>query len=119
MIELLNTQIYEEKRWVESRLDRTKMRIGENIQNKMKDDKMENTTEKKREKMRSELYLGLPGSSVAQNSPTKKETQIESLSGEDPLEESTATHSSILAWRIRERRAWQAKSIGLQRVRHD
>ena len=119
MIELLNTQIYEEKRWVESRLDRTKMRIGENIQNKMKDDKMENTTEKKREKVRSELYLGLPGSSVAQNSPTKKETQIKSLGGEDPLEASTATHSSILAWRIPERRAWQAKSIGLQRVRHD
>ena len=56
MIELLNTEIYEEKRWVESRLDRTKMRIGENIQNKMRDYKMENTTKEKREKMRSKLY---------------------------------------------------------------
>ena len=27
-------------------------------------------------------------------------TQIQSLGQEDPLEEDTATHSSILAWRI-------------------
>ena len=26
--------------------------------------------------------------------------QVQSLSGEDPLEEGMATHSSILAWRI-------------------
>ena len=29
-----------------------------------------------------------------------KETQIRSLGQEDPLEESMATHSSVLAWRI-------------------
>ena len=29
-----------------------------------------------------------------------QETQIQSLGGEDPLEEDIATHSSILAWRI-------------------
>ena len=98
MIELLNTEIYEEKRWVESRLDRTKMRIGENIQNKTRDYKMENTTEEKREKMRSKLHLGFPGSSVVKNSPTKEETWIKSLGGEDPLEEGMATLSSILAW---------------------
>ena len=40
---------------------------------------------------------------------------------EDPLEESMATHSSILAWRIpMDREAWWAISyMGLQRVRHD
>ena len=27
-----------------------------------------------------------------------QETQVQSLSGEDPLEEAMATHSSILAW---------------------
>ena len=27
-------------------------------------------------------------------------TQVQSLGGEDPLEEGVATHSSILAWRI-------------------
>ena len=39
---------------------------------------------------------------------------------EDPLEEGTATHPRILAWRI----PWtedpgKIQSIGLQRVRHD
>ena len=29
-----------------------------------------------------------------------QETQVQSLSGEDPLEEGMATYSSILAWRI-------------------
>ena len=49
-----------------------------------------------------------------------KETQVQSLGQEDPLEEEMATHSSILAWKI----PWTEKpgrlqSIGLQRVRHD
>ena len=29
-----------------------------------------------------------------------KETQVRSLGQEDPLEEGTATHSSVLAWRL-------------------
>ena len=29
-----------------------------------------------------------------------EEIQVQSLGGEDPLEEEMATHSSILAWRI-------------------
>ena len=29
-----------------------------------------------------------------------QETSVQSLGGEDPLEEETATHSSILAWKI-------------------
>ena len=29
-----------------------------------------------------------------------QETQVQSLSGEDPLKEEMATHSSILAWKI-------------------
>ena len=32
--------------------------------------------------------------------PAMQETQVQSLGGEDPLEKGTATHSSILAWRI-------------------
>ena len=44
---------------------------------------------------------------------------VHSLGQEDPLEEETATHSSILAWRTR----WTEKpgglqSVGSQRVRH-
>ena len=45
---------------------------------------------------------------------------VQSLGQEDSLEESMATHSSILAWRI----PWteepgRLQSMGLQRVRHD
>ena len=46
--------------------------------------------------------------------------QVRSLGQDDPLEEGTSTHSSILAWRI----PWteepgRLQSIGLQRVGHD
>ena len=34
------------------------------------------------------------------NSPTTQDTQVQSLGGEDPLEEGMTTHSSILAWEI-------------------
>ena len=50
-----------------------------------------------------------------------RETQVvQSLGREDPLEKGTATHSSILAWRI----PWteessRLQSIGLQRVGHN
>ena len=45
---------------------------------------------------------------------------VRSLGQEDPLEEGTSTHASILAWRI----PWTEQPeglqfIGLQRVRHD
>ena len=32
--------------------------------------------------------------------PAKRETWVQSLGWEDPLEKEMATHSSILAWRI-------------------
>ena len=49
-----------------------------------------------------------------------RETQVRSLGQEDPLEKETATHSSILAWKI----PWTEEpgglqSMGLQRVEHD
>ena len=34
------------------------------------------------------------------NPPSMKESQVRSLGQEDPLEKETATHFSILAWRI-------------------
>ena len=57
------------------------------------------------------------------NPPTVQETEetwVQSLDGEDLLEEGMATHSSILAWRM----PWteepgRLQSMGLQRVRHD
>ena len=38
------------------------------------------------------------------------ETWVQSLGGEDPLEEEMGTHSSILAWII----AWTAEPAGLR-----
>ena len=46
---------------------------------------------------------------VVKNSPATRETWVQSLGWEDPLEEAMATHSSLLAWRIpMDRGAWQA-----------
>ena len=49
-----------------------------------------------------------------------QETQVRSLSLEDPLEKGMATHSSIPAWRIQRTEApGGLQSMGLQRVKHD
>ena len=37
---------------------------------------------------------------LVKNSPAMRETWVQSLGWEDPLEKGKATHSSILAWRI-------------------
>jgi len=37
---------------------------------------------------------------LVKNPPAIRETWVQSLGWEDPLEEGNATHSSILAWRI-------------------
>ena len=37
---------------------------------------------------------------LVKKSPAMRETQVQSLGWEDPLEKGKATHSSILAWRI-------------------
>ena len=60
---------------------------------------------------------GLLSGSVVKNLPAVQETQVQSLGQEDLLEEGTATHSSVLAWRI----PWTEEpgglqSVGLQRV---
>ena len=44
--------------------------------------------------------MDFPYSSVGKNLPAVKETLVQSLGWEDPLEEGMATHSNILAWRI-------------------
>jgi len=54
--------------------------------------------------------MGFPGGSAVKNLPAmqeRQETQVQFLSQENPLEEGTATHSSILSWRItRDRGVW-------------
>ena len=57
---------------------------------------------------------------TVKNAPAMWETWVRSLGWEDPLEKGTATHSSILAWRI----PWTEKhgklqAMGLQRVGHN
>ena len=47
---------------------------------------------------------------LVKNPPAMRETWLQSLGWEDPLEKGKATHSSILIWRI----PWE-----LQRVRQD
>ena len=44
--------------------------------------------------------MGFPDGSIVKNLLAKQETQVQSLSWEDPLEKKTATHSRILAWKI-------------------
>ena len=51
---------------------------------------------------------------MVKNSPAVWETWVRSLGWEDPLEEGMATHSCILAWRIRtDREAWSATVPGV------
>ena len=57
---------------------------------------------------------------MGNNPPAVWETWVQSLDWEDPLDESMAAHSSILAWRT----PWKEKpgglqSMGSQRVGHD
>ena len=51
---------------------------------------------------------------LVKNLPAMQKTWVQSLGWENPLEKGTATHSSILAWRI----PW-AESMGSQRVGQD
>ena len=57
---------------------------------------------------------------MVKNLPAMRETQVQLLGWNYPLEKAKATHSSILAWRI----PWteepgELQSMELQRVRHD
>ena len=54
------------------------------------------------------------------NMPAMQETQVLSLSWEDPLEKEMATHSGILAWRVPlTEEPGGPQSMGSQRVGHD
>ena len=61
-----------------------------------------------------------PGGSEVKNLPAMRETWVQSLGWEDPIEKRMATHSSVLAWRI----PWteepgELQSMELQRVGHE
>ena len=56
---------------------------------------------------------------MVQNPPAMQETQVRSLSQEEPLETETAIHSSVLAWEIRGQRSlagyrpWDHKRVDM------
>ena len=52
---------------------------------------------------------------LVKNAFAMRETWVQSLGWEDPLEKGKATYSSILAWRI----PWTIQSMVSQRVGHD
>ena len=61
-----------------------------------------------------------PGGSDVKRLPTMRETWVQSLGREDPLEKEMASHSSTLTWKI----PWmeepdRLQSMGSQRLGHD
>ena len=57
---------------------------------------------------------------MVKNPPEMRETWVQSLGGEDPLEKEMETHSRILAWEIpRTEKSGGLQSVGSQRVVHD
>ena len=53
---------------------------------------------------------------MVKNLPATQETRVRSLGGKDPLEKEMATNSSILAWTIPHKRAWQAIVHGVAKT---
>ena len=54
---------------------------------------------------------------LVKNPPAMRETWVRPLGWEDPLEKGTATHSSILAWRIpRTEEPDRLQYMGLQKI---
>ena len=51
---------------------------------------------------------------MVKSMPTMRETQVQSLGWEDPLEKEMAIHSSVLAWKI----PWMEECGGLQSTGH-
>ena len=56
------------------------------------------------------VYVTSLVAQMVKSLPAVRETWVQSLSWEDPLEEGMSTHSRILAWRI----PWTEESGGLQ-----
>ena len=64
------------------------------------------------EKFTLSLYTASVVAQLVKNPPAMSETWVRSLGWEDPLEKGTATHSSILAWRV----PWTVQSMGSERA---
>ena len=67
-----------------------------------------------------QYFQASPVGQLGKNPPAMRETWVQPLGWEDPLEREMATHSSRIAWRI----SWTEEpgglqSMGSQRVGHD
>ena len=72
-----------------------------------------------RRKLQNNFWASLVAQMV-KNLLAMQETQVQSLSQEDPLKEEVAAHSSIPAWRIPcTEEPGRLQSMGSQRVRHN
>ena len=69
----------------------------------------------------SSIYFAFPiVTQTVKNLPAMRETQVQSLGLEDPLEKGIATHSTIFAWKIPgTEEPGSLQSMGLQIIRHD
>ena len=66
------------------------------------------------------LYMQPEVAQLVKNTPAMRETWVQSLGGEDPVQKGMATHPNILAWRIpRTEEPGGLPSMGLHRVGHD
>ena len=64
------------------------------------------------------IYVAFLAPQLIKNLPAMRETWVQSLGSEDPLEEGMATRFSILAWRIPvDRGAWRAAVHGVTKSR--
>ena len=65
--------------------------------------------------LKNSLIKRIPGGSVVENPPASVGDVSLILGREDTLEKKMATHSSVLAWEIPWRGAWQATVNGVTR----
>ena len=56
---------------------------------------------------------------TVKNLPAVQETWVQSLGPEDPQEKKRATHSSVLAWEVRQEEPVRLQFMGSQRVGHN
>ena len=56
---------------------------------------------------------------MGKNLPARQETQVQSLGGEDPLEEGMVTQSSVLAWKTPWTEEPGLQSMRSQKVGHN
>ena len=61
------------------------------------------------------MCAGVPVAQTVKNLPVVQETRVQSQGWEDPLEKGTATHCSVLAWRI----PWTEATVHGVTKRHD